>query len=107
MENDGLKRQNESLLTENDDLKRQIAKLTPQVMSKDKFTLANQKSVEAMRLFTKADFKGAIKLYDEAIEINPNANASYYYRGWAYRKIGNEEQAQADFAKAKQLGYNF
>jgi len=59
-----------------------------------------------MKLFTKADFRGAIKLYDEIIELSPNANA-YYYRGWAYRKIGNEEQAQADFAKAKQLGYNF
>jgi len=105
-ENDSLREEIDDLKCQIEDLRLQIDELTPQVITKDKLSLINQKSVEAMKLFTQADFRGAIKLYDEAIKISPNANA-YYYRGWAYRKIGNAAKAQSDFAKAKQLGYNF
>jgi predicted negative regulator of RcsB-dependent stress response len=29
-----------------------------------------------------------------------------HHRGEAYQAVGDEEQAQADFSKAKELGYN-
>ncbi|MBR4384443.1 MAG: tetratricopeptide repeat protein, partial [Selenomonadaceae bacterium] len=29
-----------------------------------------------------------------------------YYRGLCYQQLGDETKAQADFARAKELGYN-
>ncbi|MBQ6757685.1 MAG: tetratricopeptide repeat protein [Selenomonadaceae bacterium] len=92
-----LKSQNDSLRKENEDLKRQIAEFP------NKIILANQKFYEANELYGKKDYEGAIKLYSEAIELNPYDHYLYYDRGECYQALGDEAKAQADFAKAKEL----
>src|SRR6516164_6259190 len=47
----------------------------------------------------------AIGDYNKAIKLEPNFAATYYNRGITYRKQGKDARAQADFDKAKQLGY--
>lgn len=108
-----LKAQNEALRNENKDLKRQIAelkrnhannqKITLQVVDNDKISLANQKYSEAWELRSKNDNEGAIKLCNEAIELNPNAYNLYLRRGYCYKALGNEAKAQEDFKKAEEL----
>lgn len=79
-----------------DNLKRQIEEFPK------KITLANKNYFEANNLRRMGDYKGAMKLYTEAIELNPNF-FDYSNRGDAYKAIGEEEKAQADFAKAEEL----
>ena len=47
-------------------------------------------------------FKDATK----AIQINPDFAAAYNLRGMCYQVWGEFKKAQADFDKAKELGYN-
>ncbi|MBQ3443184.1 MAG: tetratricopeptide repeat protein [Selenomonadaceae bacterium] len=58
-----------------------------------------------------------LKKYEQAIddcnkvieEFNPKAKIkaeAYYVRSECYKALGEESKAQADFVKAKQLGYN-
>ena len=113
-ERNKLKLQNEALRKEIEDLKRQIAelksqhtnnqKITLRDMTKDKISVSVDKFEEAERLYYRYKFSEAIKLYDEAIQINPNAKF-YYHRGCCYRKLGNHAKAQSDFKKAKALGW--
>ena len=42
---------------------------------------------------------------DRAIELNPGFAAAYWSRGLAYKKQGDHAQAEADFAKAKELTF--
>ena len=102
-----LKNQNEALRKENEDLKRQIAELTPQIITKDKIILAYQKFYEAKKLYDKKDFEGAIKLYSEAIELNPNYAESYNNRGNVYYDLGQKIYAIQDYSKAIKLNPNY
>jgi len=55
------------------------------------------------------NYKLAVKDFNEAIELNPNSAVdavNYHLRGLCYQALGDEEKAQADFAKEKELGYN-
>jgi tetratricopeptide (TPR) repeat protein len=47
----------------------------------------------------------AIADYTEAIRIDLFHAEAYYNRGVAHRELGNDVKAAADFAKAKELGY--
>ena len=47
----------------------------------------------------------AIQNYDEAIHLNPQYANAYYNRGIAYMGLDQQELANLDFAKAKELGY--
>ena len=98
-----LKSQNEALRKEIEDLNRQIAELKPQIITKDKVVLANQKYFEGWNLYREKDSEGAIKLLDEAIELNPYANYMYYYRGKCYRDLKQYEKAIPDYSKAIEL----
>ena len=100
-----LKIQNEALRKENEDLRRQIAELTPQIINKDKIVLSEQKLIEGRKLHGKKDYTGAIRLYDEAISLNPNNADAYHNRGVAFRALGYDGNAKEDFAKAKELGW--
>ena len=51
------------------------------------------------------NFKEAIKNFDKYIQFVPNDAIAYQRRGICYRELGDEAKAQADFAKAKELGY--
>ena len=91
-----LKSQNDSLRNEIEDLKRQI-------ITKDKVALSNQKKCEADKLLNKEDYEGAIKLYDEAIELNPYAENAYNHRGDCYYHLKQYEKAIQDYSKAIEL----
>lgn len=95
-ERNDLKSQNDSLRNEIEDLKRQI-------ITKDKVALANQKYSEAEELYSKNDYEGAIKLYDEAIELNPYDYYLYYHRGLYYYNMKKYKQAIQDIDKAIEL----
>ena len=45
------------------------------------------------------------KDYNKAIQLNPNFAEAYFGRGKCYEAMGDKAKAQADFAKAKELGY--
>jgi tetratricopeptide (TPR) repeat protein len=47
----------------------------------------------------------AISDYNQALWLNSSYAEAYYHQGLAYRAQGYETLAQADFDKAKQLGY--
>lgn len=51
------------------------------------------------------EFDRAIVDVSEAIRLCPNEGMFYYNRGLAYDKKGAKAKAEADFAKAKELGY--
>jgi hypothetical protein len=62
-------------------------------------------AMRAIVYYYKKGYDQAISDFDTAISQAPE-NAGYYYnRGVAYRKMGKNTEAQADFDKAKQLGY--
>ena len=58
--------------------------------------LSNQKVEEGTRLAYQDKLNDAIKLYTEAIELNPNNTAAYYARGGSYHalSIPNENDAK-------------
>ena len=53
----------------------------------------------------KGDHDRAIADYSEAIRLKPDFAKAYHNRGVAYGKKGEKSNADADFAKAKELGY--
>jgi tetratricopeptide (TPR) repeat protein len=56
-------------------------------------------------MYERLDDDGAISDYNEAIRVDPNYGQAYYNRGLTNHIQGKDAQAQADFDKAKQLGY--
>jgi tetratricopeptide (TPR) repeat protein len=55
----------------------------------------------------KGDYDHAVQDYNQAIHLNPNAEAAYYGRGYAYKKKGDFKRAIQDFDEAIQLNPNF
>jgi Tfp pilus assembly protein PilF len=55
--------------------------------------------------FHKKDYDNAVGEYTNAIRLDPYIGRSYWNRAPAYKAEGENSQAQADFDKAKQLGY--
>ena len=112
--------QNESLRKANAEQERQIAELKRQLANnpqekeeitkkfddEDKIFLSNQKVDEASKLFYQGDYNGAIKLHDEALNLNPNNELAYYGRGTIYGELGQYEQAIQDLNKTLQLNSN-
>ena len=45
--------------------------------------------------------------YNEAIRLNPDCGVAYYNRALANQRLGNQDKAQieADFSKARELGF--
>ena len=55
------------------------------------------------------NYTQAIDDLNKAIELGlegTNLGEALYYRGLAYEKLGDNARAEADFAKARALGYN-
>jgi len=48
----------------------------------------------------------AIKAYDEAIRTDPNDAVAWNNKGAVLEAVGRTTEADAAFAKAKELGYN-
>jgi tetratricopeptide (TPR) repeat protein len=51
------------------------------------------------------NYDKAISDYSEYIKLSPNEGDGYYWRGISYHRLGKNVEAQADFNKAKELGY--
>ena len=51
------------------------------------------------------EYEKAVADFTRAIELNPNFAEAYNYRGFAYMKLNKKAQADADAAKAENLGY--
>ena len=56
-----------------------------------------------LSFYNKGDYDAAIADYSRAIEIDPNYAFAYYNRGLAYRRIGNDDAADADAAMSRRL----
>ena len=69
----------------------------------DRDFLANQKLEEALKLYYAKDYQSAIKIYNKVLKFGEYPVA-YYNRGICYQKLGDNAKAQANFAKAKELG---
>ena len=52
------------------------------------------------------DYAKAIAYFTERIRIDPEEAAVYINRGNVYDKMGEYDKVEADFAKAKDLGYS-
>lgn len=78
-------------------MKRQIEEFPKKIL------LANKKVYEADNLIDKEDYEGAIKLYNQYIELNPNYEDAYGNRGRCYEVLGDYVKAKADYAKADEL----
>lgn len=64
--------------------------------------------------YLKGNFKSALKDFDAAIEgvekegIDPSIAAEiYFHRGLVHQKLGEEKLSKQDFAKAKELGFEW
>ncbi|MBR4384309.1 MAG: tetratricopeptide repeat protein, partial [Selenomonadaceae bacterium] len=82
-------------------------KIRQQMNDADRDFLANQKNEDGLKLYYAKDYQGAIRLYSEAIELNPKFAGAYYNRGTAYAALKQHEQAIQDFDKAIQLNPNY
>ncbi len=82
-------------------------KIRQQMNDADRDFLADQKLEDGNRLYYAQDYDGAIRLYGEAVELNPNYAQAYNNRGCAYDDIKQYERAIADYDAAIQLDPNF
>jgi len=55
---------------------------------------------------SKGDFQTALMHHDTAIALKPDSDWFYRERGNTYQKMGDQQRADADFAKARELQQN-
>ena len=70
-----------------------INKVDEELQSINKDTLVEQKLEKAVNFIKEGNYQDAIKLCNEAIQINPNYMEAYAYRGAAYYKLKNYNSA--------------
>ena len=70
--------------------------------SNDAF-LSNEKLKAGMEAHSRGDLNGAVQLYTEAINLNPNNAAAYTWRGNALGNLQNIQGALMDLGRAVQL----
>jgi tetratricopeptide (TPR) repeat protein len=69
-------------------------------------TLVKQRLIQAEEQSSKADYESAIKLYGEAINLDPKSFEAYFGRAGAYRAQGKYDEAVFDFGDAIRLKAN-
>lgn len=73
----------------------------------DRDFLANRKVDEGNKLAYAKDYNGAIRLYNEALQLKPNFVMAYNNRGTAYNNLNQYERAIADLDAAIKLDPNY
>ena len=113
-QNEALRKANEEQARQIAELKRQLAnnpndreQITKKLEVEDKIFLSNQKIEEATRLREQGKYEDAIKLCNEAIELNPNNYLAYLRRGNFYYRQKQYERAIQDYDKAIQINPNY
>ena len=69
--------------------------------------LYNQKISEGVKLLEQKDYISALNLYNEAIQINPNAAEAYNGRSYVNWNLKNYNQSIEDATKAIQINPNY
>jgi DNA-binding winged helix-turn-helix (wHTH) protein/tetratricopeptide (TPR) repeat protein len=64
---------------------------------------ALQAGTQADKLYLAGDAKGAVKLFQRAVELDPNLAVTYGRMGAAYLFLGNTELSEASYTRAYQL----
>lgn len=80
--------------------------IAKQIVDEDKVFLSNLKLREGNKFRDEGNHKQAAKLFEEAIELNPENFLAWNNRGWAYIEQKKYNQAMADFNKAAELNPN-
>ena len=81
-------------------------KLREQIKDVDRDFLANQKNDAGLRLLYDKDYNGAIKTFNEVLELDPYNYKSYNNRGCIYDYLGQHEKAIKDYSKSIELNPN-
>ncbi|MBR3498505.1 MAG: tetratricopeptide repeat protein [Selenomonadaceae bacterium] len=114
-QNEALRKANTEQARQIENLKRQLANattkhdketITENFAAEDKKFLSNQKVDAAQKLFDKGDYDGAIKLCNEAIELDSDNALAWGLLGIACGRLGQYERAIVDFNKAIKLNPN-
>ena len=112
---EALRRANEEQARQIAALKRQLAqsttdeereRITNEFANEDKIFLANQKVEEGWKLYVQKDFNGALRLFGEAVQLNPDNAGAYFGRGTTYNDLRQYEQGIQDLSKALELNPN-
>ena len=83
------------------------AVIVKKLVDEEKIFLFTQKVDEGWKIYSKDDYSGAAKLFDEAVQLNSNNAGAYFGRGTAYGYLGQNERAIADYDKAIGLNPNY
>ena len=75
-------------------------KIRKQMNDGNREFLANQKLKKGDKLAHKGDYNGAIELYYEALELNPNFAGAYNNLGIIFKMLGQNELAVQNYDKA-------
>ncbi len=78
-----------------------------QMNQADRDFLANRKVDEGNKLAYAKDYNGAIRLYNEALQLKPNFVMAYNNRGTAYNNLSQYDRALADLDAAIELKPDF
>ncbi|MCJ7443110.1 MAG: tetratricopeptide repeat protein [Methanotrichaceae archaeon] len=62
-------------------------------------------NIKGMSLNNQDKYNEAIQAYDKAIKIDPNYAEAWHNKGHVLNALGHASEAEANFAKAKELGY--
>ena len=80
--------------------------LTEIFANEDKIFLSNKKIEEGWKLYIDKNYNGALELFHEALELNPQSAQAYMGSGTTYSEIGEYRKAISDLNKSVELNPN-
>ena len=82
-------------------------KISAEIAAEDKVFQSNQKLADCRKLYYNGDYRGVIKLCDEAIKLNAKNEKAYALRGAIYKELKNFDAAISDLSKAIELNPDY